>query len=795
MLSTKKNSPLRLIQPPLLEAEFKHSKADALKFAGEHIEQGYVLPMICFNYAQWMQSGTDILSDLSGFYPEAKHIVRSSCQREDKPGKSMAGYFESVLNVENQTDSLKKAIDDVFASYGDITQSDQVFVQPQLQNVKISGVLFTQEPNNGSPYYVINYDDTSSNTESITSGTCTTAKTDYIVHQLDQITGWQNQLINCAKEIIALFNITALDIEFAVDVQGAICIFQVRPLKINEYVNLERDNQSIELNCIHKKVFRLAQPHPYLLGKKSLFGVMPDWNPAEIIGIRPKPLALSLYKELITDKIWSHQRSNYGYRNVNGFPLLVVLGGTPFIDVRLSFNSFVPAELNLSIAEKLVNFYLDKLQQNPQLHDKIEFDIVFSSYSFDLPQRLNELDSAGFTKMEIASIQQNLLDLTNNILSENTNVWQRDIESIETLQNRQQQIKNSNLNKIEKIHWLIEDCKNYGTLPFAGLARVGFIAVQLLESLVTIGAITRIDAQSFLSSVNTISSTMLSDFRQLEKKPFLKKYGHLRPGTYDILSSRYDEDPDKYFNWSKRSETSDNEQISFPISLDKLNLINGLLTEHGLKIEAIGLFNFIKKAIEARELGKFVFTESLSDCLVIIEQLGQSLDVSKESMAFADIRDLLKLYSTSFSANALVQSSVKLGMENYQLAKSINLPPLIRTPNEVLHFSLMDDQPNFITQHSISAEVAEGNIFNNQSMLIDKILFIESADPGYDWIFSQGIGGFVTKYGGCNSHMAIRAGELNIPAVIGAGELLYDKWNKAKALRIDCANKKVDIIK
>ena len=35
---------------------------------------------------------------------------------------------------------------------------------------------------------------------------------------------------------------------------------------------------------------------------------MPDWNPAEIIGIKPKPLALSLYKGLITDSIWSQQR-------------------------------------------------------------------------------------------------------------------------------------------------------------------------------------------------------------------------------------------------------------------------------------------------------------------------------------------------------------------------------------------------------------------------------------------------------------------------------------------------------
>ena len=35
---------------------------------------------------------------------------------------------------------------------------------------------------------------------------------------------------------------------------------------------------------------------------------MCDWNPAEMIGIKPLPLALSLYSELITDEIWAEQR-------------------------------------------------------------------------------------------------------------------------------------------------------------------------------------------------------------------------------------------------------------------------------------------------------------------------------------------------------------------------------------------------------------------------------------------------------------------------------------------------------
>ena len=71
---------------------------------------------------------------------------------------------------------------------------------------------------------------------------------------------------------------------------------------------------------------------------------------------------------------------------------------------------------------------------------------------------------------------------------------------------------------------------------------------------------------------------------------------------------------------------------------------------------------------------------------------------------------------------------------------------------------------------------------------------IPSADPGFDWLFSCGIRGFITAYGGVNSHMAIRAGELQLPAVIGAGELLFNQWRGARRLGLDCANRRVDVI-
>ena len=70
----------------------------------------------------------------------------------------------------------------------------------------------------------------------------------------------------------------------------------------------------------------------------------------------------------------------------------------PYIDTRVDFNSWIPEELNNNLAEKLVNFYLDKLRKHPHLHDKIEFEIALTCFTFSAHQRLKELPNKIFTK-------------------------------------------------------------------------------------------------------------------------------------------------------------------------------------------------------------------------------------------------------------------------------------------------------------------------------------------------------------------------------------------------------------
>ena len=81
----------------------------------------------------------------------------------------------------------------------------------------------------------------------------------------------------------------------------------------------------------------------------------------------------------------------------------------------------------------------------------------------------------------------------------------------------------------------------------------------------------------------------------------------------------------------------------------------------------------------------------------------------------------------------------------------------------------------------------------DKSKLENCIVVIESADPGFDWIFTQKIAGLITKYGGANSHMAIRCAEFNIAAAIGCGEQIFERVIKSKIVELDCSGGKIEI--
>lgn len=766
------------------------SKGRTLHWLQNRLTSAAILPLQLLTYQHFRNMGKSEITALWQSFAVKTLIVRSSYSKEDSLTSSMAGQFCSISDITDPS-QLSDAISQVFQSYTELTDEEEVLIQPQLLEVRHCGVVFSQDPTTGSPYLVI-ADDSSGQTDRVTSGQSAKVKTHYCWHQTPSKDKLVNRLQLLVKELQQHLNFLPLDIEYAVDQHDTLWLFQVRPLIAGTANTADRiPLTETVLQQIADKLERQMQPHPYLFGKTTVFGVMPDWNPAEIIGLYPKPLALSLYKELITNSTWAYQRHNYGYRNLRSFPLMTDFLGLPYIDVRVSFNSFLPKDVSTPLGHKLVNYYLDTLVNNPNQHDSVEFDIVLSCYTPDLAERLVRLKAAGFSEQECAELSAHLLALTNKIIDARSGLWIQDLHRIDKLKERHKERLVAIKDPVQRIYWLLEDCKRYGTLPFAGLARAAFIAVQLLQSLVKKQLMNESDYQTFLASLETVSGQLTKDLQRCSKEVFLQEYGHLRPGTYDINSPRYDQDPARYFNTDNLKYPEPAAAAHFELSPEQYQKLHALLQEHGLNHSPASLLHFIKSAIEGREYAKFIFTRSLSDAMEALVEMAETYGISREDTAFADINIIYQLISGADNPADLLIQSIERGKKQYARATAIKLPPLICQPEEVFNFVLADTEPNFITSKNVTAFVTDTL---TMEPLQDKIIFISSADPGFDWIFSHKIAGFVTAFGGCNSHMAIRAAELAIPAVIGAGEQKFNLWRKAQKLEIDCLTKVVRIV-
>ena len=170
------------------------SKADTLSLIENKIKKSKVPKFLVFKFADWKNNQRECLNKIYTFFSECKLIIRSSSQEEDNNFNSFAGFFDTIpfINL-NDEKLIITSIDKVFHSYLKVKLkiNSQIIIQEMIENVSMSGVVFTRDINTGAPYYIINYDDETGRTDTVTAGMNYNNRSLYILRGKGKITAFK----------------------------------------------------------------------------------------------------------------------------------------------------------------------------------------------------------------------------------------------------------------------------------------------------------------------------------------------------------------------------------------------------------------------------------------------------------------------------------------------------------------------------------------------------------------------------------------------------------------------------
>ena len=690
-----------------------------------------------------------------------KIMIRSNSSSEDKEYSSSAGKYLSIGPIErNDLETIKKSWEMVVGSYEEQDNQSVIF-QNYIENAKSVSVLTSYKVGSDSAYRTFStyY---GSETDAITSGKYSEIN-NFFMHRSFDILPKKYEKYNVYLKIITqlenLFKNKQLDIEMVLDKNNSPQLLQVRPLmgkKLNKKSIFDEKN-AIDRNLKNYK--KLNKTTADRFGTNQIYSNMSDMNPAEMIGKKPDNIAFGLYKFMFTDTTWNIQRGEFGYRKYSGGKLMELFNNVAYINVNHSLNSFLTRNLQKESCEEIINYQINKLKDNPHLHDSIEFDISRSSYVFDTVEEFSKEYKNIISPSEIIKWHNDLIQIN----TQNKSTLEKNKKII--LSTFSKLNKSFEYSKKENIK-LIRDTM---ALPFTHHSRLGFVYFAQLNSLLEKEVISEDQKKLLLLSVNSISTKMKADAYEVKigKKTledFLDVYGHIRAGNYNLLSSNLKNNLNFTESLINNSQQPLEENIlpkDIYMNIEKYFMINEI------PLEASAWIDMFQEGISTRENSKFYYTKGIDG---ILNEVGEKNTSDRELFDLLDIE-----------FNEENTSDMRL--------KNVLMPDLITSNEDFYFYEEMSKNGNYIGQGTVIGDVLLiDNEANRPNNLENKIVVIPAADPGWDWIFNYKIKSLVTKYGGPNSHMAIRCAEHNIPAILGVGENNFTVISNSKSLEIDFSN-------
>jgi hypothetical protein len=675
--------------------------------------------------------------------------VRSSALKEDGSEASFAGAFETLLNIPMRKQDIavavatiqrhgEKKLSEVFNTAAE--KSMGVVIQRMIESPDFAGVCLSQGyGTEDNAYLLLNFRqglgdalvggaDSGKQLRILRSGTLSS--------ETLRRYPFLPELITSIKKIEKHFDDRPMDMEFAVK-DGTVYMLQARPF-------ITKNPATVQDRLGTEKAVQAVSRQIADIPLNDLLCDMMDINPRELLGHPAQPVNIALFRQMFADKVVEQAREDIGYAPLHE-GLLREVHGKPYISLRASAYSLRPNGISDSTYAKIVGTYRDFLQEFPDRQDSVEFD-VFLTGAAQLPPFFHKHGEM-LNDAEKAEISDAFALLDRRLLSE---IKQYCHDYSDTLVQYQQKIRKLTTASTEQEALaLLQE----GTALFVKTARLAFYKKAACDDLYGAEKTT-----AFLVCMGTPSEQLQKDLLEyarhhLDIETLSERYGHIRAGQMDIFAAVYRDDLSKNLDLP-RYQTMEETAISTAENEMGEKLKNLQTAMDRLPPSEKPDIEDLRLLLAAREQIKHEFMR-------VYDILAGKIKGTSAPQALHDDFILLPDILSQGSDLNCIEISTKQG--TYFGKNRIEAFPIVITDENL---------------HRLTRKDIEG-----------KILIMDHADPGYDFLLLLHPAGIITKVGGPASHIAIRVNEYGIPACIGCGidPILIDP---AQPYVLDCAGKR-----
>ncbi|WP_020407495.1 PEP/pyruvate-binding domain-containing protein [Hahella ganghwensis] len=675
--------------------------------------------------------------------------VRSSATGEDSKEHSFAGQNASFLFIDTR-EALESAIDQCFDSIlqesstsyrqhflGSTKALPMNVVVQAMVDARYAGVFFSKDPRNEEKGWILEY------IEGVGEDLVSGKRTPVRVHEgnvSSEITPEQmEEIIDVSRLLETKYN-QDFDIEWAIDIYGAVHLLQARPITAKNSISQIKSVASEELERL-----------------KRTYSKDTTWDGQTFAELSINPSTFST--ELWSDSFKKNAAFDKALRRIGYLGYRDMEENESILD-----NVFGKNYVNLT---KLAPLFFGpmpySIQPLPRPHLKFRFSKINLKTILYTPKTVYNMIAAG---LNVNSHRQEFINMAS-----------KDLIGFSTIMDRP-----NDLNCYRS--WNDDELKSRLLKEKTVFTRDTLVWPYVLISLTetTIQTLHSLLANIFDDhkasdlirhwtgyGVKTETYEMGRYFRKACARPelrsmFLEKYGHRGPGELDLISRRWSElGDDAFYDMSIEEYEKSKTHHAFVDVEAEIRQFNSFK-----KTLVLEEWHLLKDLIELREKWKMAILKPFAHFRYILMEFGRRYELNTDDVFWLNAEEIVQFNKSVHLPLIRERKHRSKLFNNFNFSAVTSIQEIERALNSQ-HAENDNLKGEGISPGLVKGEIlviSDPNKWKSIKWPANPIIVAESTDPGWTPVFTKAKGIIVSK-GGVLSHCAIVAREMGIPAVSG----------------------------